>query len=89
MERLTKPFLFLIAVLPILAAIGEGIMVHNGVRLFKFFRTQYLGLNILVGVVGAYVVLFPFFISAFFVIPAVNYCNSMGNFLTKIRYVNK
>jgi hypothetical protein len=87
MESLTKPFLVLIAVLPILAAIGDGIMVHKGERLFKYFRTEYLGLNILVGVVWGYVAVFPFFTGAFFVILAINYCNSMGNFLTKIRYV--
>ena len=85
MERLTKPFLVPIIVLPVLATIADVIMVHQGDRLLKYYRTEYLGLNILVGVVWGYVAVFPFFTGAFFVILAVNYCHSMGNFLTKIR----
>ena len=86
-DLLTKPFLVPIIILPVLAAIGDAVMVHQGDRLYKYFRTEYLGLNILVGVVWGYVAIFPFFTGAFFVIPIINYCHSMGNFLTKIRYV--
>ena len=85
MERVTKSFLVPITVLPVLATIGDAIMIHKGDRVFGFFRTEYLALNVGVGAAWGYLGVFPLMTGAFFVMLAVNYTHSMGNFLYKIR----